>query len=139
MGSFHFSLYPNLTQVSPTPVFLPGKSHEQKSLASYSSRGWKSWTRLNHHLPSFQGWWPLVNPLIISTHKWLLPNLDIYSIFCITLHLIKTTLHPCCFSQNVYPIAVNSLKVLRTIYTPFWVPTVTTKCVVLVMQNNKAQ
>ena len=29
----------------PTPVFLPGKSHGQRSLASYSSWVAKSWTR----------------------------------------------------------------------------------------------
>ena len=33
----------------PTPVFLPGKFHGQRSLAGYSSKGQKSWTRLNTH------------------------------------------------------------------------------------------
>lgn len=33
-------------------------------------------------------------------HSNPLPNLNIYSIFCITLHLIKTALHPCHFSPN---------------------------------------
>ena len=28
----------------PTPVFLPGKSHGQRGLAGYSSRGSQSWT-----------------------------------------------------------------------------------------------
>ena len=28
----------------PTPVFLPGESHEQRSLAGYSSWGHKTWT-----------------------------------------------------------------------------------------------
>ena len=35
----------------PTPVFLPGESHGQRSLAGYSSWGYKSQTqlkRLNH-------------------------------------------------------------------------------------------
>ena len=31
----------------PTSVFLPGKSHGQRSLAGYSSWGRKSWTRLH--------------------------------------------------------------------------------------------
>ena len=32
----------------PTLVFLPGKSHGQRSLVSYSPRGWqKSWTQLS--------------------------------------------------------------------------------------------
>ena len=30
-----------------TPVFLPGESHGQRSLAGYSPRGHKSWTRLS--------------------------------------------------------------------------------------------
>ena len=36
----------------PAPVFLPGKSHGQRSLEGYSLWGWKSRTRLNqldHH------------------------------------------------------------------------------------------
>ena len=34
----------------PTPVFLPGKSHGQRSLVSYSPQGCKSWTQLkNEH------------------------------------------------------------------------------------------
>ena len=36
----------------PPPVFLPGESHGQKSLAGYSLRGHKSWkqiSELNHH------------------------------------------------------------------------------------------
>ena len=28
----------------PTPVFLPGESHGQRSLVGYSPRGRKSWT-----------------------------------------------------------------------------------------------
>ena len=31
----------------PTPVFLPGESHGQRSLAGYSPRDCKSWTRLS--------------------------------------------------------------------------------------------
>ena len=31
----------------PTTVFLPGKSHVQKSLVGYSPWGRKSWTRLS--------------------------------------------------------------------------------------------
>ena len=31
----------------PTPVFLPGESCRQRSLAGYSPRGHKSWTRLS--------------------------------------------------------------------------------------------
>ena len=31
----------------PTPVFLPGESHGQRSLAGYSPWGHKSWTRLS--------------------------------------------------------------------------------------------
>ena len=33
----------------PTLVFVPGKSHGQRSLGGYSPWGWKTWTRLNHH------------------------------------------------------------------------------------------
>ena len=32
----------------PTPVFLSGKSHEQRSLASLASMGLQSWTRLSN-------------------------------------------------------------------------------------------
>ena len=31
---------------NPLPVFLPGESHGQRSLAGYSPWGHKSWTRL---------------------------------------------------------------------------------------------
>ena len=34
-------------QCQPTPVFLPGESHEQRSLVSYSTWGHKSQTRLS--------------------------------------------------------------------------------------------
>ena len=33
----------------PTPVFLPGKSHAQRSLVGYSPQGHKSQTLLHHH------------------------------------------------------------------------------------------
>ena len=33
----------------PTPAFLPGKSHGQRSLTGYSPRGHESQTRLNNH------------------------------------------------------------------------------------------
>ena len=33
----------------PTPVFLPGESHEQRSLEGYSPRGCKSQTQLNNN------------------------------------------------------------------------------------------
>ena len=36
-------------EVAPTPVFLPGKSHRQKSLAGYSPWGAKSQTQLSTH------------------------------------------------------------------------------------------
>ena len=32
----------------PTPVFLPGESHRQRSLVGYSPRGHKSWTWLSY-------------------------------------------------------------------------------------------
>ena len=32
----------------PTPVFSPGKFHEQRSLAGYSPWGHKSWTQLSN-------------------------------------------------------------------------------------------
>ena len=38
---------PSVRKWQPTPVFLPGKFHGQRSLAGYSPRGHKSWTRLN--------------------------------------------------------------------------------------------
>ena len=36
MCSTHWSEDPQETEWQPTPVFLPGKSHEQRSLAGYS-------------------------------------------------------------------------------------------------------
>ena len=33
-------------EMATTPVFLPGESHGQRSLAGYSPWGCKSWTRL---------------------------------------------------------------------------------------------
>ena len=33
----------------PTPVFLPGESHGQRSLAGHSPWGCKSWTRLSDY------------------------------------------------------------------------------------------
>ena len=38
---------PRRRQGQPTPVFLPGESHGQRSLAGYSLRGRKSQTRLS--------------------------------------------------------------------------------------------
>ena len=35
----------------PTPVFLPGECHGQRSLAGYSPWGHKSWTRLSANIP----------------------------------------------------------------------------------------
>ena len=38
----------------PTPVFLPGESHGQRSFMSYSPRGRKCWTQLSDfHFVSF--------------------------------------------------------------------------------------
>ena len=37
----------------PTPVFLPGASHGQRSLAGYGHRVAKSWTRLKWICPHF--------------------------------------------------------------------------------------
>ena len=37
--------------LQPIPVFLPGESHGQRSLAGYSLWGCKSLTRLNQHQP----------------------------------------------------------------------------------------
>ena len=34
-------------EMEPTPVFLPGESHGQRSLEGYSPWGHKSWTRFN--------------------------------------------------------------------------------------------
>ena len=34
----------------PTPVFLPGESHEQRSLAGYCPWGCKSWTQLSNYI-----------------------------------------------------------------------------------------
>ena len=36
-------------EMEPTPVFLPGESRGQRSLAGYSPRGHKSQTRLKRH------------------------------------------------------------------------------------------
>ena len=33
--------------MQPTPGFLPGESHEQRSLADYDPWGHKSWTRMS--------------------------------------------------------------------------------------------
>ena len=40
----------------PTPVFLPGKSHGQRSMAGYSLVHWiaKSWTQLRMHVHYFR-------------------------------------------------------------------------------------
>ena len=40
--------------VAPTPVFLPGKFHGQKSPAGYGSCGCKEWTQLSNHHFHFQ-------------------------------------------------------------------------------------
>ena len=40
---------PGRRKWQPTPVFLPGKLHGQRSLVGYSPRGCKSWTRLSMH------------------------------------------------------------------------------------------
>ena len=37
----------NTREWQPTPVFLPGESHGWRSLAGYSPRVAKSWTRLS--------------------------------------------------------------------------------------------
>ena len=39
----------------PTPVFLPGKSHGQRSRAGYSSQGHKSQTRLSNYTTNGTG------------------------------------------------------------------------------------
>ena len=47
----------------PAPVFLPGKSHGQRSLAGYSPQGHKSQTRLSRHhhfLPGLTKSFPLL-------------------------------------------------------------------------------
>ena len=44
-------------EMAPTPVFLPGESHGQRSLVGYSPRGRKesdTTERLNHHHPYIQ-------------------------------------------------------------------------------------
>ena len=38
-----------ITREVPAPVFLPGKSHGQRSLVGYSPWGSQSWTRLSTH------------------------------------------------------------------------------------------
>ena len=46
-SSTTFNLHSTIIYESPTPVFLPGKFHGQRSLAGYSSlEPKKSWTRL---------------------------------------------------------------------------------------------
>ena len=42
-------LYPWRRKWQSTPVFLPGESYGQRSLAGYSPRGRKSWTRLSDY------------------------------------------------------------------------------------------
>ena len=37
----------------PTLVFLPGESHGQRSVVSYSPRGHKSWTQLSEHAHTY--------------------------------------------------------------------------------------
>ena len=39
--------YPLEKEMAPTPVFLLGKSHGEKSLACYSPWGHKSWVQLS--------------------------------------------------------------------------------------------
>ena len=42
------------TKWQPTPIFLPGKSHGQRSLVGYSSQGHKEsdMTEQTHHIPT---------------------------------------------------------------------------------------
>ena len=42
-----FGKIPWRSKWQPTPVFLPGKSHRQRSLVGFSPWGYKSWTQLS--------------------------------------------------------------------------------------------
>ena len=54
----------------PTPVFLPGESHGQRSLAGYSSRGCKGLNTTEHaHTQRDTSWRHVPSPLL--PHLWL--------------------------------------------------------------------
>ena len=42
-------------EMQPTPVFLPGESHGQQSLAGYSPWGRKEWDMAEHEQPFVTG------------------------------------------------------------------------------------
>ena len=44
-------MIPSIVWRQPTPVFLPGESHGQRSLVGYSSWDRKSWTQLSAIFP----------------------------------------------------------------------------------------
>ena len=53
-GLYPLFLFPHINfcwrkKWQPTPVFFPGESHEQRSLADYSPWGLNSWTRLSNY------------------------------------------------------------------------------------------
>ena len=50
-----------ITREVPAPVFLPGKSHGQRSLVGYSFMGLQSWIRLSTHNQQLN-WGSLVTP-----------------------------------------------------------------------------
>ena len=63
----------------PTPVFLPGESHGQRSLVGYGPWVVKTWTRLrlnnNNHCPHFsQGSWDAEelakDPILTTKRSW---------------------------------------------------------------------
>ena len=60
----------------PTPIFLPGKFHEQRSLADYSPWSPKEWDTTEHRTHT-------------HTHKMLLYSYIIYILY-ITIHIVRT-------------------------------------------------
>ena len=84
----------------PTPVFLPGKSHGQRSLASYSPKGCEELDTAEHLCP------PADIPLRLRIAvRWPGPSLQVS--LCST----------CC-----RPVAVFSLKPLKLSFSPHWSP-----------------
>ena len=73
----------------PTPVFLPGESHRQRSLAGYSPQGRKSRTRLSALSHAHLG----NHPSLPFTFPFLLNKLHILSSDTIHHHYLVSNLH----------------------------------------------
>ena len=145
--SLHTShpLLPHLTSavsVSPTPVFLPGKSHGQRSLGDYSPWGYKELDTTEHStclvLLCFSLHFEMLhffftNWMIMSTLPWahlLVPFSRQYlltSCLCITFWQVShyfTLFHHCCICYSdlwsvIFDITTAMMKV-QMMVSIFW-------------------